>query len=560
MDKGWNIALTIVSCTLIAAIFLPYNKRRNPFRTIGRKVSRFLKPIETFIEQHHVLFFWMIFLLCASVRIVFFPSVPGGLNQDEASMGYDAYATAFFGIDRNGHHLPIYAMSWGSGQNVLMMYFTVFFVRILGLSVFSVRLTALVFGIIAPVVLYHLVRLLTEDKSKRVSRIPALFAFFLLSVSPWHIMLSRWALESNILPAVFLIGVYLLVLAVQKKKTLYFCLSAGVFALSMYAYATVCLIMPIFLLGVVVFLMMKKLISVKQVVYSVIVFLVLATPMILFFAVNVFGLEPIYTSFLSIPKLSALRSGISPGSALENASVFMDILMTQNDNLLWNSIDGFGIVYLFLLPFALVGVASVISERSRSPNKLVMAWWLLCAFVLSCLIYTNINRMNLFFIPYIYMICEGVMFVSRRARLTTAVITVLTAATFIAFCGVYFGNEYRNDIEQCFYASYGEAVEVADKVSEGREVYLEIINGTEVMALFYTKFDPREYVETVVYETHNAEFRFVSSFGKYHIGIPEEKESSAVYVVSNDRLGEFDDDVFEIKQFEYYSVAIGRGD
>ncbi|GHU83325.1 hypothetical protein AGMMS50284_6670 [Clostridia bacterium] len=151
------------------------------------------------------------------MRIIAFNNVPGGLNQDEASMGYDAFATTFFGIDRNGTHMPSYAMAWGSGQNVLMMYFSCLFIRIFGMNVFAIRFTSLIFGIAAPVILYFLVKRINSKNSI----VSALSAFFLLSISPWHIMLSRWALESNLLPVFFLIACYLLVLGIQKQSTLF---------------------------------------------------------------------------------------------------------------------------------------------------------------------------------------------------------------------------------------------------------------------------------------------------------------------------------------------------
>ena len=50
------------------------------------------------------------------VRAWAFGSIPPGLNQDEASTAYDAFCLIHYGMDRNGFHLPVMLVSWGSGM------------------------------------------------------------------------------------------------------------------------------------------------------------------------------------------------------------------------------------------------------------------------------------------------------------------------------------------------------------------------------------------------------------------------------------------------------------
>ncbi len=48
------------------------------------------------------------------------------------------------------------------------------------------------------------------------------FIMFLMIVNPWHIMKSRWALESNIAPDIILIGICFLILgynSISDKKS-----------------------------------------------------------------------------------------------------------------------------------------------------------------------------------------------------------------------------------------------------------------------------------------------------------------------------------------------------
>lgn len=76
----------------------------------------------------------LLFLLGAVIRILYIGSIPPGLNQDEASIGYDAYSILHYGIDRNGVHLPIHLIAWGSGQNALYAYLSMPFIWLFGLT------------------------------------------------------------------------------------------------------------------------------------------------------------------------------------------------------------------------------------------------------------------------------------------------------------------------------------------------------------------------------------------------------------------------------------------
>ena len=65
----------------------------------------------------------------------------------------------------------------------------------------------------------------------------SLLAMFLLAVSPWHIMLSRWALESNLVVGFLLFGLLFFIYGIEKQP--FFILSAVFYGLSLYCYAAV---------------------------------------------------------------------------------------------------------------------------------------------------------------------------------------------------------------------------------------------------------------------------------------------------------------------------------
>src|SRR5215472_9832852 len=84
--------------------------------------------------------FWLIMALAAFLRLYQFPNTPAGIWVDEATESYDAYALLQHGTDRWGNPFPVYFPGWGSGQNALQAYLTIPFIKIFGLTVFSIRI------------------------------------------------------------------------------------------------------------------------------------------------------------------------------------------------------------------------------------------------------------------------------------------------------------------------------------------------------------------------------------------------------------------------------------
>ena len=120
-----------------------------------------------------------------AVRLAALGSLPAGLNQDEASAGYDAWAILNYGIDRCGNSLPVLLESWGSGQNALLSYLAMPFIVLFGLSEVTLRLPMALSGCASLVFMWLLAR---RARGVRFG----LAALLFLAVCPWHIMATRW--------------------------------------------------------------------------------------------------------------------------------------------------------------------------------------------------------------------------------------------------------------------------------------------------------------------------------------------------------------------------------
>ncbi|WP_148449203.1 hypothetical protein [Paenibacillus ihuae] len=92
------------------------------------------------------------------------------MNQDEASIGYDAYAILHYGIDRSGVHLPIHLTAWGSGQNALYAYLSMPFLLLFGLTPLSVRALSAVMGLIGMLFFYLIMKAAVYYKNGMHSR------------------------------------------------------------------------------------------------------------------------------------------------------------------------------------------------------------------------------------------------------------------------------------------------------------------------------------------------------------------------------------------------------
>ena len=105
-------------------------------------------------------------------------SVPPALNQDEAVNGYDAYTLGISLKDHHGNFLPPMLESFGDWASPLITYVTVPFVKIFGLSLFSIRLVVVLLNIASVYLLFLLLNHLFKKPDI------ALLGTFLFSICP----------------------------------------------------------------------------------------------------------------------------------------------------------------------------------------------------------------------------------------------------------------------------------------------------------------------------------------------------------------------------------------
>ena len=99
-----------------------------------------------------------------------------------------------------------------------------------------------------------------------------LIAALLVAINPWHLIQSRWALDCNLLPHFFMGGLYFLNRGLTEKKRFLY-ISMLFFGLCMYCYGITIYTVPLFLVAVCAFYMIKKRVTLRNAAVCALVYL-----------------------------------------------------------------------------------------------------------------------------------------------------------------------------------------------------------------------------------------------------------------------------------------------
>lgn len=176
-----------------------------------------------------------ILILAFVLRTYRLGEIPAGVTNDEVTYIYNAYSVAKTGSDINGQFLPWITKVMVPFQPV-PIYFIAPFVSILGLNVFTGRLPIALAGVGVVLLIYLIVNKIFRFK------LLALLSALALSLSPWHLQLSRSAYDPPIALLFYMMAIYFALL--KKTILLFICLF-----LAIYSYRAMnILFLPIFVL------------------------------------------------------------------------------------------------------------------------------------------------------------------------------------------------------------------------------------------------------------------------------------------------------------------------
>lgn len=506
--------------------------------------------------------FLVVLSLGIFARVWEFDKLPPGLNPDEASIGYEAFSLLHFGVDRNGVTWPVHLISWGSGQNVLYAYVLMPFIAF-GLNTLTVRLPMLLTGILALPIFFYVARRLFGKKY-------GLVALFLLAISPWHILLSRWALESNLLPFVFLSGFACLLRTQANNK--WFIFACLALALCLYAYGTAYAAVPLFLAGAIVIAIRSMHVRLRYLVAGLCVFSLLAIPIGLFIAINTFKLDTVQLGPLSIPRLPTqprfeLLGALFNANPIQaigaNAQIMINLLWSQTDDLIFNSVKPYGYFYLVTFPMAVAGAWLLIPRQKDSQHtseRLLLLIWLAASLMLGLLQPANINRLNLIFFPLILCVAACLAWIGSHLPVALPFILIAFLIGFIAFTIDYHSEEYRQLADQEFSTGLLPAIHFARQLDDQAPICIfGNINEPYIYVLFDAQTNPADYLDSVVYVNSDEPIRRVRSFGRYTFKINScPADPGTIYILSEPPPQAIA--AYQVRVFDRYTVYLPPGD
>ena len=204
------------------------------------------------VEKYSKIILGLILLASLVLRTYGLQTSPPSLYWDEMDVGYQAYSILKTGKDYFGETPLLTIHSFADFRAPLSIYLTIPFVWIMGLSAWSVRLPSAIMGVISVLLVYILSEIFFKNKKL------SLLAALLVAVAPWNIQYSRIAFEATLMLmlSLFLGGLICFFKGLERPR--WFVLSALLFSLSLFAYNTAKLFVPLVIVLLIAIYIRKK--------------------------------------------------------------------------------------------------------------------------------------------------------------------------------------------------------------------------------------------------------------------------------------------------------------
>ncbi|MEX2028029.1 MAG: glycosyltransferase family 39 protein [Candidatus Curtissbacteria bacterium] len=484
-----------------------------------------------------------IIILAAILRIANLNSIPVGFNDDEAAFGYNAYTILKTGHDEWGNRLPFPVFeSFGDWKLVGYLYLTVASVAFFGMNELATRLPSVAFGILSVFVTYLLSKKLFNKETGYI-------AAFLLAISPWHIIASRNAFESDVMIFFITTGTYFFLKGFDSRR--YFVFSALSFVTSFYFYRSSWTFVPLFLLTLAYFSrkeLKKSGFRLKKYFLLTALLLLPLVPVVLTFQGQSRFLQE---SFISGVSRTGLTNNISEKQSRCQTKApqiickaahnkYSTFLSTYINNYFGNlsyatffsKANPYGFqsfatrstFYLFELPLFIAGVVFMVKKRTRAA-KILIPWILLVPLGASITGIANYGRINIIMpAPQIIAAFGLVSAISAvkipKFKLALAgLIAIIATLSFTSFYSELFLTEpYVTSRHQRY--GYKQLFGYLNtKESEYGNIYIskKIDNSHQyIQYAFFQKLDPDYFVENAKRERGKNGWTEFASIGKYY--------------------------------------------
>lgn len=401
------------------------------------------------------------FVLHIGVFIYFMVKKP--INIDEAMTVLNANSLAKSGTDILGEKLPIYFDTWlHGGQSPFATYLIAIMIKLFGYSLFVTRVPMFVFSMLGLIAFYKFLKEVIPENETLIN-----IAFCLACISPWHLYTSAFTLDCNFLPHIAMFGMYFLAKGINSTKSKYFVFSMLFFGLGFYCYILSAIIIPVLLAVLFLILLIKKKVSFKNTIISVITIFIVAIPFILQGLVQLGIIENLNFLGFSISKMPYYSRGseLKLNNILENLGEgIISLLFTDIYSFNAKGVNSFNFANSFGSVALLAGVIILILNKIRKRNDfgiflkaVIISTLVSSAAVCSLTFYaTALYRYNIYNYIFIIISAYGIYSVSKlfkkpRFKEVTSLL-VATSLIITTYCFAYY---YKNDVinTNTFYTS-----------------------------------------------------------------------------------------------------------
>ncbi len=472
-------------------------------------------------------FFLIFFLLLGGfLRFYNLDTIPPGIHGDEASIGYNAYSLLKTLRDQEGNFLPLAIDQFGDFRPAGYHYITIPFIALFDLNEIGIRFPSALFGTASILVFYFLITELFRNKSI------GLLGGFLLTISPWHIVISRATSEGIVAGFFIILGMYLY-LHFIRSKTNYFTLLLSIisFIVSYLFYHSARLFVPLFIVSVIplIFATFERKKWKTLIVPTFIFFFSLTISLLIILSMSQGTARPTSISIFNIPGGTALLKHQMDQDGVQNPlitrffhnklyfysrlfanSYFQhfsgDFLYVDNGLPMRYRMPWTGNFYIIEGFFFLIGFAVLVAEglKNKKYYYLIPVFWLFLGPVPSGLTWEdipNVQRASLMIYAMHMIAAFGVfeffkLFHNKKRLFVIFFISCLLFQNFAYFAHNYY---YHSRINEPWHRSAAER-ELIFTISLLEKRYKKIIMTTQnnnnfIFYLLYNKYDPKKFQE-----------------------------------------------------------------
>ena len=456
-------------------------------------------------------FLILILLLSFFTRFYQLGSWPEAFAADEAALGYSAWSILTTGRDEWGKLLPLTLRSIDDWKPAIYSYLAIPGVALVGATEWSARLPSAVFGALLPLFLYLLVDRITHNKNL------GLLAGLMVVLSPWHIEVSRTAIEAGVALSIFIMS--LSFFAKKDQRSHY--LGLGLLLLTLFTYHTARLVAPLVILGAFWLGIFKAKSSTKFLVAAIGllgIFLSLTASSSRFAQISIFN-----DFGAQLKREEAIREdgGIIPSPILITRAFHnkpLSWIYSFADSYIQNTSFSFlflggaqpprvtipetGQFLLIMLPFLLIGLGASVKRFSKFDQWLL--FWLVIGPLPAALTYAELPHTyrTLFMLPPLaILMAAGVQtffsWLKKKGKfLTWLFLPAVVVVTILFFAKAIHQYRVHQQVHQPWYrqAGYERLIKYLNQIEGAEEFTITNREGEPyIFVLFYNQILPSTY-------------------------------------------------------------------